>query len=479
MRRVLVTTACLAWGWAHAQPIVPTGNVPADFLAEDPAVTVINDPINDVGLPVGVRVSGFNARDMRLVYDPLADIMYVGIQTVAIAGDADGDGDPGRAGPALARDGGIDFPNFGGTESFAVSFDLDMDGTLDVVAGVPSGTDLAGFTVARYLPQALVPAVAFGMDLDPNIGEVFFNPSAEHPHLEFSVLDFSVLPSSSGRDDSAAFRVTGFLGSFSDAGVGEDFVPAIDESALVCPTPGVAERCNDFDDDCDMDIDEGFPLGEECIAGLGACARRGINVCGPDGDLACSVRAGEPQPEACDFIDNDCDGEVDEVFPVGEVCAEGVGQCAREGTFQCDGLDGVRCDAVVGQPADEVCDGLDNDCNGVTDDGFGVGDVCVVGVGACQAQGVVQCAGLNDSACVGEAGEPRAEICDGLDNDCDGATDEGIPAEPCGTGALGVCAEGARICELGSLRCAPLNEAGPEICDGLDNNCDGDTDEGF
>ncbi len=479
MQRVLSLAVLLTSGWVMAQPIVPTGDVPSDFLADDPDVVIIDDPVNDVGLPPGVRVSGFNVRDLRLLYDPLTDTLYVGIQTLAIAGDADGDGDPGAAGPALAGGVGNDLPNFGGTESFAVSFDLDEDGVLDVVAGVPSGDDINGFTVARYLPNALVPAVAFGMDLPPNVGQLFFNPSAEHPHLEFSIIGFFSLPTSGGRDDSAAFRVAAFLGSFSDGGVGEDFVPAIDETALVCPTPRAEERCNDFDDDCDTVLDEGFPLGEDCVEGVGECARRGIHVCGPDGDLGCSVQAAAPQAEACDFLDNDCDGETDELFPVGEACAEGVGQCAREGTFQCDGLDGVRCDAVAGEPQPELCDGLDNNCDGDADEGFGVGDVCLVGVGACEARGIVQCDGPEASTCVGEAGEPQAEVCDGLDNDCDGVTDEALPVVPCPTGQLGVCGEGVLLCDGGVASCQPAAPASDELCDGLDNDCDGATDEGF
>ena len=75
--------------------------------------------------------------------------------------------------------------------------------------------------------------------------------------------------------------------------------------------------------------------------------------------------------ESCDSLDNDCNGETDETFVnLGVGCSVGIGMCQRTGSFVCsiDGLAEV-CDAVPGSPQAEVCDGLDNDCNGVVDEG--------------------------------------------------------------------------------------------------------------
>jgi len=132
----------------------------------------------------------------------------------------------------------------------------------------------------------------------------------------------------------------------------------------------------------------------------------------------------------------------------------GVRTCAADnqhgrcfGVEECDPLIGWRgCDARV--PAPEVCDGVDNDCNGLVDDGLaGEGAACQVtvgGVGSCP--GVQRCGGADGWVCQGQT--PTQEVCDFQDNNCDGQTDEPFKVngqyatfEHCGT-CNRSCAEG-------------------------------------
>jgi hypothetical protein len=87
--------------------------------------------------------------------------------------------------------------------------------------------------------------------------------------------------------------------------------------------------------------------------------------------------------EKCDGKDNDCDGRVDEDVlnackgcarldhTPGQSCSEGMGDCAGTGVYECMGTEVVSCNARARTPTREVCDGVDNDCNGMIDDGVG------------------------------------------------------------------------------------------------------------
>jgi hypothetical protein len=144
-------------------------------------------------------------------------------------------------------------------------------------------------------------------------------------------------------------------------------------------------------------------------------------------------------------IDDNCDGDIDEGCDTGiectdpregSSCSAGVGTCAQIGQWLCPANTATAsCSAVAGTPGTEVCnDNLDNDCDGQTDESCPimctdprVGSQCSIGLGVCQRSGVWQCTNGNVS-CNATIVTPGTEVCnDNLDNDCDGQTDEGCP----------------------------------------------------
>lgn len=210
--------------------------------------------------------------------------------------------------------------------------------------------------------------------------------------------------------------------------------------------------------------------------------------------------------EICDGLDNDCnelidDNPVDVNLPCETnflgVCSEGWTVCTG-GTTTCEAR------ILPGQRA-EICDGLDNDCDGLIDEGASEN----IDETTSFVQGIGQPCGIEGSLCFGGyqycdselkrlvCDEPPVildipDLCDGIDNNCDGQIDEDAndPNKLLGT----ACAEGIGTCRgMGTWVCNPNDPAAepvctatsipgnalPETCDYNDNNCDGIVDNGF
>jgi hypothetical protein len=228
----------------------------------------------------------------------------------------------------------------------------------------------------------------------------------------------------------------------------------------------------------------GVPVGGHPVGGapVGGDPTGGSGGTGGEPPPPCPDTDGDGQPgapETCNGLDDDCNGALDEGFGVGDICDVGVGACLASGHVVCLADGSAACDVAAGDGSGELCNGLDDDCNGVTDDLPGLGDGCSTGVGACRGEGHIVCdLGGERPICNAVEGAPGVETCDGIDNDCDDAVDDGFDlGAPCQIEPIAGCIRlGTRQCnpDGSSSLCVPV-PAGS--CDGLDNDCDGDVDE--
>ena len=227
--------------------------------------------------------------------------------------------------------------------------------------------------------------------------------------------------------------------------------------------------------DAEPQIEDAEPADQRPTEDAEVCVSKGQELCG-------------------NGQDDDCDGQFDEVPEgVGEACREGLGACARTGIITCDDTDGqYRCSVTAAPPAPaELCNGVDDDCDGATDEDTGLGDACVVAFAAgCEVPGTQICDPVGDGTtllCSAPNADPdgdgfacdddcdpndgtvnpgAAETCNLVDEDCDGLVDEGLdcPCEPRQRGGRTyLFCEGTVTQATATEVCAPYGQVPVEI----------------
>ena len=251
-----------------------------------------------------------------------------------------------------------------------------------------------------------------------------------------------------------------------------------------------AEECNDKDDDCDGQIDNGL-VAPACKNQTGSCKGAVKRCGGPKGWLPCEAadyqkafKEYEAKESKCDGKDNNCDGKIDNGLTA-PACSKKVGVCkglsqkcgGAKGWIPCSEQDYKTHNAEY-EAKESKCDGKDNNCDGKIDDALA--RACT---GKC-GSGTEKCVAGKWQFCSAPGAKP--EICDGKDNDCSGKIDDNLTAPACSK-QLGVCKGSVKRCggAKGWLPCETADYIKKDSsyqtreleCDKKDNDCDGKVDE--
>src|SRR3569623_447665 len=183
----------------------------------------------------------------------------------------------------------------------------------------------------------------------------------------------------------------------------------------------------------------GGGAGPPGATNAGEC-RKGTNHC-VNGALQCQGYVG-PTPEVCDTLDNDCNGMIDDGLTNMGSCGSNSTSPCQLGVYQCQG-GAKQCVGAI-NPTFEACDGIDNDCNGIIDDGY-------------NKQSDPNTCGNTCAVCQVTANSNANPTCTG-----------GVCGFACKPGYQDKAGNPAHGCEFG-----PCFPTGAEVSDAPDNDCDG------
>jgi|GEM_PF-2100469 len=233
--------------------------------------------------------------------------------------------------------------------------------------------------------------------------------------------------------------------------------------------------------DVDQDAGDGQEMSCDACEGGRICVD---GECQCPGDLidcngACVTPDSVDEVEICNGLDDNCDGVTDEGTVAGTPCDGGDADMCQEGVLVCFS-DGEACSDTTDDTV-EACNGFDDDCDGATDEDFALGGPCDgIDADLCE-EGVIECESDGTQVCTDET-DDTVDVCNGADDDCDGNTD--VRYDGCDLEFdVDLCATGKWQCfeNFGQYYsyCDDDTATALEVCgNGIDEDCDGQTDEG-